>query len=502
MADPHFGTNEPKFVIQSFPLPYVQFVLMINIYMQSLPNRQQHCLSARSIIETNHPVAGHHILSSMLPTDSPTSSPTPTHASTPISPPTPLVLPPLLNNFTFKRWGVPRKPKRARADDDAVSTLALPTTTPSTEWGQFSSTDNLVDDPMDGSRPAREKETEKDAPLMLAVGSKAPNIIPAPRPMVRARSSKAKFGRRVDHSSMSGSTGHVNTSSLSSPELSLARTISPAISHSHSHSYSPSASASASAYVSGSSSCSSISPSIPPLGSVSLPASTTVPVSPDTYVVEPTPKRVRQRSCSTSSQSSLTGVLDQDIVIGNGSISENGMEGWVPAGGRGPSTPRSTARSGQGYNYIPSPLATAPITSTLTSPSSSLPLPVPSLSHSHQYQLTLPPDQIEIDLIPTAAQLQATKSRAARARAHAFWRDVEDLGTELGNVLRLGLGRGLNRGVGGVGFNGVGVGGAGGQRKPSRLRSSLSIRLEDESDHETENEKSDREEETMDTNED
>ncbi|WVQ87088.1 hypothetical protein IAS59_000809 [Cryptococcus gattii] len=416
----------------------------------------------------------------MLPTDSPISSPTPTHASTPISPPTPLVLPPLLNNFTFKRWGVPRKPKRARADDDAVSTLTLPTTTPSTEWGQFSSTDNLVDDPMDGSGPAREKETEKDAPIMLAVGSKAPNIIPAPRPMVRARSSKAKFGRRVDHSSMSGSTGHVNTSSLSSPELSLARTISPAISHSHSHSYSPSASPSASAYVyvSGSSSGSSISPSIPPLGSVSLPVSTTVPVSPDTYVAEPTPKRVRQRSCSTSSQSSLTGVLvDQDIVIGNGSISENGMEGWDPAGGGGPSTPRSTARSGQGYNYIPSPLATAPLTSTFTSSSSSLPLPVPSLSHPHPYQLTLPPDQIEIDLIPTAAQLQATKSRAARARAHAFWRDVEDLGTELGNVLRLGLGRGLNRGVGGVGFNGVGVGGAGGQRKPRKKRRWIRMKI-------------------------
>lgn len=476
---------------------------MINIYMQSLPNRQQHCLSVHSIIETNHPVAGHRILSSMLPTDSPTSSPTPAHASTPISPPTPLVLPPLLNNFTFKRWGVPRKPKRARADDDAVSTLALPTTTLSTEWGQFSSTDSLVDDPMDGSRPAREKETEKDAPLMLAVGSKAPNIIPAPRPMVRARSSKAKFGRRVDRSSMSGSTAHVNTSSLSSPELSLARTISPVMSHSHSHSYSPSASASAPVYVSGNSSGSSISPSIPAQGSVSLPTSTTVPVSPDTYVAEPTPKRVRQRSCSTSSQSSLTGVLvDQDIVIGNCSISEKGMEGWVPAGGGGPSTPRSTARSGQGNNYIPSPLATAPITSTFTSSSSSLPLPVPSLSHPHPYQLTLPPDQIEIDLIPTAAQLQATKSRAARARAHAFWRDVEDLGTELGNVLRLGLGRGLNRGVGGVGFNGVGAGGAGGQRKPSRLRSSLSVRLEDESDHDTESEKSDREEEAMDMDED
>lgn len=479
---------------------------MINIYMQSLPNPQQHCLSTHSVIRTNHPVAGYHILLSMLPTDSPTSSPTPAHASTPISPPTPLVLPPLLNNFTFKRWGIPRKPKRARADDDAVLTLALPTTTPSTEWGQFLSTDNLVDDPMDGSRPARESETEKDAPLMLAVGSKAPSVIPAPRPMVRARSSKAKFGRRVDHSSMSGSNGHVNASSSSSPELSLARTISPAVSHSHSHSYSPSACASASAYVSGGPSGSSISPSIPPLGSVSLPASTTVPVSPDTYVAEPTPKRVRQRSCSTSSQSSLTGVLvDQDVVIGNGSISENAMEGWVPAGGgAGLSTPRSTARSGQGYNYIPSPLATAAVTSTFTSSSSSLPLPVPSLSHPHPYshQLTLPPDQIEIDLIPTAAQLQATKSRATRARAHAFWRDVEDLGTELGNVLRLGLGRGLNRGVGGVGFNGVGVGGAGGQRKPSRLRSSLSVRLEDESDHDTESEKSDREEETMDMNED
>ncbi|ALO60890.1 hypothetical protein CNBJ3090 [Cryptococcus deneoformans B-3501A] len=446
----------------------------------------------------------------MLPTDSPTSSPTPTHASTPISPPTPLALPPLLNSFTVKRWSVPRKPKRGRSQDDAASSLALPTTTSGTEWGRFSSTDDLIDDPMDDTRPVREKEIEKDAPLMLGVGGKVPTVIPAPRPMVRARSSKAKFGRRVDYSSMSGSNGHVNPSSLSSPELSLARTISPAISHSHPHSYSPSASASA--YVPGSSSGSSMSPSIPAAVSTSIPPSTTVSVSPDTYMAEPAPKRARQRSCSTSSQSSLTGLLvDQDVVIGNGNISENGTEGWGAGGGVGGlGTPRSTARSGQVYNYIPSPLATTPITSTSTSPPSPLPLPTPSLSHPHPYshQLAFPPDQIEIDLIPTAAQLQATKSRAARARAHAFWRDVEDLGTELGNVLRLGLGRGLNRGVGGVGFGGVGVGGAGGlgvggQRKPSRLRSSLNARLEEDSDHEKENENAEgQEEETMHMDED
>lgn len=475
--------------------------------MQSLPTPQL-CFFAHSITGTNHPVADHQIVSSMLPTDSPTSSPTPTHASTPISPPTPLALPPLLNSVTFKRWGVPRKPKRGRAEDDAMPTLALSTTTPGPEWGRFSSTDDLIDDPMDDTRSVKEKEIEKDAPLMLGVGGKVPTVIPAPRPMVRARSSKAKFGRRADHSSMFGSNGHVNPSSLSSPELSLARTISPTISHSHSHSYSPSASAAASAYVSGSSSGSSISPSIPATAS----ASTTGPVSPDTYMAEPASKRARQRSCSTSSQSSLTGLLvDQDVVIGNGSISENGVEGWgagIGAGGLG--TPRSTARSGQGYNYIPSPLATAPVTSTSKSSPPPLPPATSSLSHPHPYshQLAFSPDQIEIDLIPTAAQLQATKSRAARARAHAFWRDVEDLGTELGNVLRLGLGRGLNRGVGGVGFGGAGVGGpgglgVGGQRKPSRLRSSLSVRLEEESDHEKEKDTVEREEEeTMDMDED
>ncbi|TYJ53576.1 hypothetical protein B9479_005781 [Cryptococcus floricola] len=173
-------------------------------------------------------------------------------------------------------------------------------------------------------------------------------------------------------------------------------------------------------------------------------------ISPDSP--EPTAKRVRQRSSSTSSTSSmpgLTGVLFEGNTPSSPSTSpEAPVDATMPLPARPPTRPP------QIFSYIPSPLATAPVMSpTLSPPTPSSPA-APQLDLPLSVPLPLPVSPRE-DAEVIVAAAQVTKSKA-------FWRDVEDLGAELGNVLKLGFGRGMNRG-------------AGGQRKPSRLRSSLIV---------------------------
>ncbi|WVQ83230.1 hypothetical protein IAT38_005369 [Cryptococcus sp. DSM 104549] len=172
----------------------------------------------------------------------------------------------------------------------------------------------------------------------------------------------------------------------------------------------------------------------------------------------PEPAAKRQRSGSTSSTSSLTGILvaDKDATPSS-PISEAAISGEIIA-----PVPSRPAKPLPPWSYTPSPLATAPVMSLDEPSPSSLPLlrhispasPLPpTLAPDAPPPLPLTPEGRDVDVVGAAAQL---------TKARAFWRDVEDLGAELGNVLRLGLGRGMNRGKGG-------------ERRPSRLRSTLSV---------------------------
>ncbi|WVQ76080.1 hypothetical protein IAR50_005719 [Cryptococcus sp. DSM 104548] len=174
-------------------------------------------------------------------------------------------------------------------------------------------------------------------------------------------------------------------------------------------------------------------------------------ISPDSP--EPAAKRARQRSSSTSSTSSMTG-LTGVVFEGEATPSSPSMSPEAASEASMPLPARPPTRPPQIFSYIPSPLATAPVMSPTLSP------PAPSSSAAPQLELPLP---VPIPLsVSPREEAEVVVAAAQVTKSKAFWRDVEDLGAELGNVLKLGFGRGLKRG-------------SGGQRRPSRLRSSLLV---------------------------
>ncbi|WVN89472.1 uncharacterized protein L203_104696 [Cryptococcus depauperatus CBS 7841] len=290
----------------------------------------------------------------MVVANSPTTSSASTQSPVPLSP-TPAsvasAVPPLQKSFSLKRHQKSRRAKRARSDGESYA------------FEDNSLTRLSWKKEMDSDCPRGEgiDDGQGSSPLLEAGW---PVTVPSLRPVVRARPSKIKTGRRIEFST------------TSTPELSSVASADP----------------------------------------------------------EPVAKRQRQRSCSASSASSFKGLL----------VTEKKTPPPSPQSMIEPEF--TTPRKKRGSLYVPSPLATASIISPSLSASNiqDAPLsPVPVLAAT---EVT-----VEIEMLNTAATQVKGRQKV--------WSDVEDLEAELGNVLRLGFGRGLGRGISGRGeeFHGPGL---------------------------------------------